>query len=284
MRLSDYDTSRKYTATVRSINRLTPSDCGSEVKEINLQVDVPFSYQAGQSIGVIVPGPHDYGHEHHFRLYTLADIPTADASDENLTLVVKRCTVIDEYSGEEYRGIASNYLCDLHPNDSITITGPYAIPFTIPNDIKANLLMIGMGTGIAPFRAFVKHIYENLGGWQGKVRLFYGAKTGLELLYMNKQRDDFSNYYDEETFQAFSGLSVRPNWNEDIALAELLELQEREVWDLLCDYNTYVYIAGHSKISLMLEQAFSDMAESKEKWQLRKKEMIAGKRWMELLY
>ena len=284
MQLSDYDTTRRHTATVNTVTRLTPKASDDDVKEIQLSVENLPPCSPGQSIGVIVPGPHDYGHKDHFRLYTLADIPRKLATQQQLTIVVKRCTVIDDYSGEEYRGIASNYLCDLNPNDSVIITGPYAMPFTIPDDSTANILMIGMGTGIAPFRAFVKHIYHYLGGWQGKVRLFYGARTGLELLYMNKQKDDFVNYYDEDTFQAFSTLSVRPHWDEDIAFNELLELQEQEVWELLCDIDTYVYIAGHKRLGSLLDAALSDIAESPEKWQRRKKELIAGQRWMELLY
>jgi len=73
---------------------------------------------------------------------------------------------------------------------------PYALPFQMPREHDVNLLMIGMGTGIAPFREFVQHIYETLEGWQGQVRLHYGARTGLESIYMNDARDDFANYYE----------------------------------------------------------------------------------------
>ena len=61
---------------------------------------------------------------------------------------------------------------------AVTLVGPYHLAFTLPKQKDANLLMIGLGTGIAPFRAFVKHIYSELGGWKGKVRLFHGAMSG----------------------------------------------------------------------------------------------------------
>jgi ferredoxin--NADP+ reductase len=65
----------------------------------------------------------------------------------------------------------------------------------VPEDDTANLLMIGTGTGIAPFRAFIKRIFDQRGGWKGQVRLFYGARSGMELLYMNLVRNDLEHYY-----------------------------------------------------------------------------------------
>ena len=98
-----------------------------------------------------------------------------------------------------------------HPAvDLITFTGPYGDAFVIPEDPETNLLMIGTGTGIAPFRAFIQHIYEKQPNWRGKVRLFYGARTGTETLYRNDLKDDLTNYYSRETFEAFEGLSKRP--------------------------------------------------------------------------
>ena len=100
--------------------------------------------------------------------------------------------------------------------------------------------MIGMGTGIGPFRAFVKHIYDTVGNWEGKVWLFHGAHTGLEMLYMNDVRDDFANYYDMETFKAFRAISPRPDWQHTAALEQTFEENEKEVWDMISSDNTYV--------------------------------------------
>lgn len=286
MRLDDFDTETRYTATVVSSTRITPQESDEEVRELILEIDEPdFTYEIGQSIGILLPGPHEFGQQHHFRLYTIADIPEKGPSGApRITVAVRRCSYIDEYSGEQYKGVASNYLCDLKPEARLTITGPYGLPFEVPDDKDSDLLLIGMGTGIAPFRAFVKHIYQNVGDWRGKVRLFYGAKTGLEALYMNDEKNDFARYVDETTFEAFRALSPRPHWAEPVALEQALEDRQKEVWSMISKPNTHVYVAGLASLRPMLDKAFAKIAGSKEKWERRKAELVAGKRWVELIY
>jgi ferredoxin--NADP+ reductase len=285
MRLQDFDTGDSYTAHVLSSDRITPVESSEEVREIVLEVDrADFDYQPGQTIGVVVSGDHAQGHKHHFRLYTVADIPQQGASKPRVTLCVKRCNYIDEYSGEQYEGIASNFLCDLRQGGSVTINGPFGIPFAVPEDREADLLLIGMGTGIAPFRALIKHIYQDVKGWKGRVRLFYGAQTGLELLYMNNEKDDFTQYYDEDTFEAFKALSPRPHWADPIAMDYELESRSEEILSMLSDTRTHIYVAGREEILETLDRVFGRMLDSKEQWQRRKAELKAGKRWVELVY
>jgi ferredoxin--NADP+ reductase len=172
----------------------------------------------------------------------------------------------------------------LREGDEITITGPYGLAFEVPPEHDANLILIGTGTGIAPFRALVKHIYRNVDDWTGRVLLFYGARSGLELLYMNEERDDFSQYYDEETFEAIKALSPRPAWDDPIDWADAIEKRSGELWKLLGDPKTYVYVAGLEKIRDQLDEVFAEVAGSEEAWQRRKAELVAGGRWVELLY
>lgn len=285
MRLDDYDVEQRLTATVRQTRRITPEDTQEDIRSIQLHIDTSdFRFDIGQSIGVIVPGPHEFGHDEHFRLYTVADILSDNGDGTDVEICVKRCASIDEFSGERHPGIASNYLCDRGVGDRITITGPYGLPFQLPEAKSADMLMIGLGTGIAPFRAFVRHIYESLGGWEGRVRLFYGARSGLEMAYMNDEQDDFANYYDEKTFKAFTAVSPRPHMDDPVPLDEALAQNQAEVWEMVRQPDTHVYVAGLEQMLPQLDRAFAPMAGSEAAWQRRKAELVAGQRWTELVY
>ncbi|MHC4990263.1 MAG: ferredoxin reductase domain-containing protein [Planctomycetota bacterium] len=284
--LHEYDTDPRFQATVVSSERITPAESDEEVRELVLDVErFDFPYEVGQSIGVLAPGSPEFGNEYHFRLYSVADLPeSGEGGKPRIKICVRRCGYIDEYSGERYPGIASNYLCDLRAGATLSITGPFGLVFRVPEERDANLILIGTGTGIAPFRAFVKHLYRDVSDWEGQVRLFYGAKSGLELLYMNDEKDDFSQYYDRETFEAFRALSPRPNWADPIAWDRAILERGEELWKMLGDPRTYVYVAGLEKMREELDAVFSKLAGSEEQWARRKAELMAGKRWVELLY
>jgi ferredoxin--NADP+ reductase len=285
-RLQEYDVATTFEGKVLESIRITPEDAPDEVRHIVLEVDKgEFHFKLGQSVGLLIPGPHEFGNENHFRLYSVASTERGEnPGTSTISLCVKRCFYIDDVNGERYPGVASNYLCDLQPGDTVTLTGPYGIAFSLPDDPSANILMIGLGTGIAPFRAFVRHIYDEVGEWKGKVRLFYGAKRGMELLYMNDQNNDLANYYDQDTFKAFEAVSPRPHLNEPIDLERTLSENASEVWEMLQDPNTYVYVAGLEQVSDMLDKALSKMADSEEKWLRLKKHLIVCDRWAELIY
>ena len=284
--LEDYDTEQRFDATIVSSERITPEASDVEVRELTLDIQQrDFELHLGQSVGVISPGNKEFGQKHHFRLYSVADLPERGASGlPRIKIAVRRVSYVDKYSGEQYPGVSSNYLCDLAAGDTITMAGPYGLAFEVPEEMDANLILIGTGTGIAPFRAFVKHLYQNVPEWKGTITLFYGAQSGLELLYMNDERDDFSQYYDSDTFEAFKALSPRPTWAAPIDWDGALAQRGEKLWSLLGQPNTYVYVAGLEKMRGELDVAFSEIAGSGEKWARRRAELAAGGRWVELLY
>jgi ferredoxin--NADP+ reductase len=283
---STYDISKHYRARIVSSKRITGENAEAEVRQLVLDISAPsFVYVEGQSIGVLAPPPYDFGNDHHMRLYSIASTRKGEEGHRTeIAICVRRCFYIDEISGEQYPGKCSNYLCDARAGDELNVTGPYGRHFIVPRDNTANMLMVGTGTGIAPFRAFIKHIFEEEEGWKGKVRLFYGAKSGLDMLYMNDMKDDISHYYDEATFKAFEALSSRPAFDDPESLGNKLEENAAEVWELMQDPKTHVYVAGLRVQSKALDTALAHIAGSEENWMRLKREIYLDDRWAEHLY
>lgn len=79
--------------------------------------------------------------------------------------------------GYERKGVCTHYLCDLVPlgKKEVSLFIQEAHTFHLPQDPHASIIMIGPGTGVAPFRAFIQ---ERLHHFQskGKHWLFFGGR------------------------------------------------------------------------------------------------------------
>src|SRR5215472_13393044 len=102
MNLSEYDISNPYTATLVTSERITPADSSAEVRHLVFQLpESDFDYVEGQSIGVLAPGPHEFGNAHHLRLYSIASPRQGEnGRDRTISICVRRCFYIDEINGE----------------------------------------------------------------------------------------------------------------------------------------------------------------------------------------
>ncbi|MBB4198027.1 oxidoreductase [Rhodoblastus sphagnicola] len=273
---------RAWVATLVASARITAPKSPEDVRRLRFLVDPGFDGRIGQCLLVRAPG--QFGQRFHERLYSIADLEQTGDNKVAFELLVRRCHVIDDFNGERYDGVASNYLCDMPLGGQMSFSGPVGHPFPIPEDREAGLLMIGMGTGIAPFRGLVRRIYDELGGWKGPVRLFHGARSGLEMLYQNDENADLGLYYDQPTFKAFAAVSPRPHFDEPPALDQALLENAGEVWEMLQDDRTHVFIAGPESLTPMLEKALAKVVGSPETWKARRAKLQAGGRWHDVLY
>lgn len=277
------DTAKPLMATLVRSERITPDNAPEEVRHLVFHCNDPaFDCRLGQCVRILAPG--QYGNKHHARLYMIADETVERDGGVEFALCVKRHDYIDDFNGERYPGIASNYLCDLKLGGTVEFTGPVGYPFAIPADRKAGIIMIGMGTGIAPFRALIRTIYEKFGSWEGKVRLFYGAKTGLDMLYMNDANKDLSQYVYQPTFKAFQAVSPRPVFDAPVELDQAIVRNAAEVWEMLQQPDTHLYLAGVNEMWPRVEKALVDIAGSIARWQVIREKMKTEGRWNDILF
>ena len=281
MKIEELELGQRWPAQLVENNRLTPPDAREEVHELVLEVreEPEREFRAGESIAVLVAGPHDFGQRRHIRLYTVAKTP-AEVGPGRFSLCVRRCSYMDPYSGERFPGIASNFLCDLPVDSQLLLGGPVGLPFVIPADPRTPLLIVGLGTGIAPFRDLVRILYEER-HWQGKVMLFHGARVGLETVY----RDAMAAMSKSSSSLAQVEVrSPRPAWDDPADLTEAVCRHQAEVWELLSEPDVHVYMAGLAVIGQQLDAALAAAAGSAAAWAERKAELVAEGRWMTLLY
>jgi len=109
------------------------------------------------------------------RLYSIASSLAAAPDEVHLTVGVTRTTP----RGRARAGVASTFLADRRaPGDQIRVYVSENENFRLPSDPDQPLIMIGPGTGIAPFRAFMQEREEM--GAQGKSWLFFGDRRFRE--------------------------------------------------------------------------------------------------------
>ena len=106
------------------------------------------------------------------RLYSIASSSKAHPREVHLTVSAVRWDSKDR----QRRGIGSCYLADFaKPGDVIPVFVQKSNGFGPPADDNAHAIMVGPGTGIAPFRAFLEE--REIRGAKGRNWLFFGDQT-----------------------------------------------------------------------------------------------------------
>ncbi|MGV6876650.1 assimilatory sulfite reductase (NADPH) flavoprotein subunit [Pseudochelatococcus sp. B33] len=105
------------------------------------------------------------------RLYSIASSLAAAPGEVHLTVSTVRYTLF----GEERTGVASGHLANRGAVDGVLPVYVQANPhFRLPAD-DAPIIMIGAGTGVAPYRAFMQE--REAGGAAGRSWLFFGERN-----------------------------------------------------------------------------------------------------------
>ena len=283
-----YKPKSPFIARVISSTQLTEANSHDDVRNIVLDVSGSgINYIEGQSLGIIPPGERTTGKAHKTRLYSIASARTGDdGTSTTATICVKRIFNKDEVTGTAIPGVASNYLCNLEPGDSVALIGPNGRRFILPEDDSTDLILIAVGTGIAPFRAFIRHIYLEKGFWNGRIRLFYGVKNAMEALFLNEKNDDIGQYMTQETFEAFRALSRVHNEDAEKGYVQhKLAEQKQEVWEMICRSNFAVFICGLKGMEQGVDDVFSNLAKQQNMdWLTMKAKFIKSGQWNTEVY
>ncbi len=156
------------TYTARLINKLLLSE---SAQCFHLEFEVPelekFSFDAGQFVSMVAI---DGLGKHQTRAYSIASAPRSNRFD----LCVNRVE----------GGFFSNLLCDLEPDAKVEFHGPHGL-FVLRPPLMDTIL-IATGTGVAPMRGFVEHLFPSRTEDRSEGKhfwLIYGTRYQSEIYY-----------------------------------------------------------------------------------------------------
>jgi ferredoxin--NADP+ reductase len=247
-------------ARVASSARITPGSA-AEVRHLVLDVSgLGYEYREGQSLGVLIPGVEDRGHSSALRFYSIASGRSGEGGNPDLlAFCVKRARSRDPETGTPRPSPATEFLCNLEPGDEVALTGPFGSSFLLPEDPRANLILVGTGTGVSPFRGFLRHVFDERADWAGQVRLFAGSRSLAECLY----RGEFESYRDRPNFRSSFALSreERAEEGDRMYVHHRMAEQIDELWALLDREETVLYICGIRGMEDQIERVLRHRAD-----------------------
>lgn len=168
------------------------------------------------------------------RLYSIASSQSEVDEEVHLTVGIVEYDV----DGEVRQGGASSYLGQrLEEGESVKVFIEHNNNFKLPQDDSTPVIMIGPGTGIAPFRSFIQE-RDNRGA-DGKNWLFFGDRTFTQdFLYQVEWQKYLKSGILTRLDVAFSR-----DQHEKVYVQHRVLEQAEQVWQWLQD-GAYVYICG----------------------------------------
>jgi len=169
------------------------------------------------------------------RLYSIASSHDAHPGFVELTVGIVRF----EYNGRARGGLCTQFMADEIDTSGAPI-GVFMSPtksFILPEDKETDIIMVGPGTGIAPFRAFMEQRVHD--GGSGKNWLFFGDQSEKTEFYY---KDEIESWIDEGHLYRFTTAWSRDQ-EEKIYVQHRLKEHGAEIWEWF-ERGAYFYICG----------------------------------------
>ena len=184
------------------------------------------------------------------RLYSIASSLRSNPGRVALTVDTVRYKI----AKRPRLGVASTFLADrIAPGAKVKAYVQRAQHFGLPDDPATPIIMIGPGTGVAPFRAF---LHERMAT----------KAPGRNWLFFGHQRRDHDFFYEDE-FNAMKAAGVLTRlslaWSRDgerkFYVQDRMREVGRDVWSWLAD-GAYVYVCGDARhMAKDVERALVDI-------------------------
>ena len=187
------------------------------------------------------------------RLYSISSSQAAVGDEVHITVA----KVSYQHKGRNRSGACSTYLSDHIEVDSLVSVFIEKNPaFKLPEDHQTPVILVGAGTGVAPFRAFLQHREAN--NQKGNTWLFFGERRfHSDFLYQVEWQKLVKNGFLEKIDVAFSR-----DQQEKVYVQHRLLERQKEVFDWL-NNGASIYLCGDRKsMARDVQQALLQIFES----------------------
>ena len=184
------------------------------------------------------------------RLYSIASSPKAHPGEVHLTVGVVRY----DAHGRNRKGVCSTYLAErIAEGEKADVFVTPNKHFKVPADNDLPMIMVGPGTGIAPFRAFIEERKEL--GAQGDNWLFFGDQHYLtDFLYQTEWQDYLADGILTKLDVAFSR-----DQKEKVYVQDRMRENSKELYAWL-EKGAYFYVCGDaSRMATDVDVALHDI-------------------------
>ena len=171
----------------------------------------------------------------NIRLYSIASSLKAHPEQVDLTVAAVRWSA----HGRARSGACSTFLCERWPAGEIAgVFGQTQKHFRMPESPDAPMIMVGPGTGIAPFRAFLEE--REVTGAKGKNWLFFGERrSASEFFY----REQFEGWIKSGVLECLDLAWSRETEGRKEYVQHRMHAQGAQLWKWICD-GAYFYVCG----------------------------------------
>lgn len=168
------------------------------------------------------------------RLYSIASSLEANPEEVHLTIGVVRY----EAHGRDRQGVCSIQCAEnLEPGDTLPIYIHKNDNFRLPSNSETSIIMIGPGTGIAPFRSFIEERSET--GAEGKSWLFFGDQHYVTDFYY---QTEWQNYVKDGTLTRLD-VAFSRDTDEKVYVQHRMKQASQELYQWI-EEGAVIYVCG----------------------------------------
>ncbi|CAH2074435.1 unnamed protein product, partial [Iphiclides podalirius] len=192
------------------------------------------------------------------RFYSISSSPLAHPQRIHITVAV----VVYKTQGGQgttHYGVCSTYLQNQKPNDELTIFIRRAPNFHMPQDLSAPLILVGPGSGIAPFRGFWHHRKCQISSSKvtnvGPIWLFFGCRYRSMDLYKEEKEEAVACGVLNKSMLALS----REDGVCKKHVQALLEDEGASIIRMLLEDKGHFYVCGDCKMAEEVKQKLKEI-------------------------